>query len=339
MSASGVRRAGSLAARYARHGPPLEVIELVEVDVGEPSAGEVVVEVEAAPVHVADLLYMEGRLPIAPPAPATAGIEGVGRVVAVGAGVVDRRPGQRVLLPRRSGTFAQRMRLAADRTLPAPDHGDAAQLCLVPINAPTSYLLATGVVALQRGEWLVQNGANSSCGRFLVGIARELGLRTVNLVRREASIEELLALGGDVALLDGPDLAVRVAAATGGAPIRLAVDCVAGEATDRLGRCLATHGTIACYGRMSGEPCRIDPELLYLQDLRLRGFFTPHYEAALSRGEWQDMMQRLAGWVADGRLQAKIAARYPLVAIRDALQHEMLSGAARDGKVIVEPNR
>jgi NADPH:quinone reductase-like Zn-dependent oxidoreductase len=319
-------------------------LELADVEVGLPGADEVVIAVEAAPVHIADLLYIAGELPIAPPAPAIAGIEGVGRVIACGGAVSTFAPGDRVFLPRKSGTWARQVRHPAARLLPAPAHGDPMQLALVPINAPTAWFLLQGVVALQRGDWLIQNAANSSCGRFIIGIAKQLGLRTINIVRRVELLDELRLLGGDIVLLDGPhldgrELTTQVAEATKGAPLRLAIDAVAGAATQKLAACLTRDGVIACYGRMSGEPCQVSPETLYLQNLALRGFFTPYFENPLPRDEWLAIMQRLARWVADGVLQARIAASYPLSRIHDALRHEMQTGAQREGKVIVLPQQ
>ncbi len=329
----------SRAVCYDRLGPALEVAHIGTFEIASPEAGEAIVAVEAAPVHIADLIYMEGKLPrLASPPPAISGIEGVGRIVELGSGETEFRLGDRVLLPRRSGTFAQYMRLATDCLIKAPGHGDPVQISLVPVNAATSHMLLTQVVPLRPGDWLVQNGANSSCGRFNIGIARDLGLKTVNIVRRESLIPELLALGGDIVLLDGDDLAEHVNAETGGAPILFAIDAIAGMATARLARCLSQNGTIACYGMLSGEPCMIPPDLLFMMNLTLKGFLTPHYEAGLPHADWVSTMQRLAAGAADGRLKAKIAGIYPLERFQEALRHEMETGHNRDGKVILLPN-
>jgi len=327
-----------LAAVYRRHGPPVETIELEDREPGSPGPGEALVAVEAAPVHIADLLYITGEIEIAPETPAVAGIEGVGRILATGHGVTGLGAGDRVLLPRRCGTFSQQLRLPAGRLVKAPVDGDPLQLSLVPINAATAYYLVTGVRPLERGDWLIQDAANSSCGRFIIGIARLLGLRTVNVVRRPELVAELRALGGNIVLLDGDDLHERVREATGDASIRYAIDAVAGTAVTRLAHCLATGGVIANYGLLSGEPCEIPPDLLFLRNLRLQGFFLNHYEPPAYSEAWAESLVRLAGWVADGRLRAKIAASYPLTRIREALRHEQATGAARDGKVIVLPN-
>jgi NADPH:quinone reductase-like Zn-dependent oxidoreductase len=329
----------SRAVGYSRNGPPLDVAEIRTCEIASPGPGEAIVQVEAAPIHLADLFYMDGKLAnLASPPPAISGIEGFGRIVEIGDRVTGFGVGDRVLLPRRSGTFTEFMRLSADRLIKAPDHGDPVQLSLVPVNAATSHILLTRVVPLRPGDWLIQNAANSSCGRFNIGIARELGLRTVNVVRRPDLIPELQALGADIVLLDGDDLDGRVGAATGGAPMPFAIDAVAGMATARLARCLSQGGTIVSYGMMSGEPCMIPPDLLFTMNLTLKGFLTPHYETDMTWDDKVAIAQQLALAVADGRLKAKIAATYPLDRFKDAIRHEMETGQQRDGKVVLLPN-
>lgn len=326
------------AAFYRRHGPVAEALEIGDLDIGALAPGEARVEVEATPVHFGDLLYIEGRLANAPPPPAVCGSEGIGRVLELGPGVGTLRVGQRVFLPRKSGTWIEQVRVAAGRLAPAPEHGDPLQLALVPVNALTAHLLVTKVVTLAPGEWLLQNAANSSCGRFIIGIARALGLRTVNVVRREALVADLLALGADAVVLDGEDLPERVAEATGGAPLRFAIDAVAGTATTRLARCLGTHGTVAVYGLMSRQPCQVPADLMFLRDLRLQGYFMPHYEQGLSLAERHALLWQLGERVARGELAAKIAATYGLDEVREACRHELLAGSERDGKIILLPN-
>ncbi len=327
-----------LAAIYRRHGPAVDTIELADWDDGPLRPGDARVEIEASPVHFGDLLYVEGRLATSPPPPAVAGSEGVGRIVELGDDVADLRLGQRVFLPRKAGSFAQRLRFDAARLVPAPEHGDPQQLALVPVNALTSWLLLTRVAPLQRGDWVLQNAANSSCGRYIIGMAQRLGLRTVNVVRRPALVADLLAVGADVALLEGDDLPARVAEATGGAPIRFAIDAVAGDATAQLARCLAVDGVVAVYGLMSLQPCRVPSDLLFLNNLRIQGYFLPHYERGIARDEWLRIMAQLGGWVADGELYAKIAATYTLAQVKQAFRHELETGAARDGKIMLLPN-
>jgi trans-2-enoyl-CoA reductase len=321
------------AAVQTEHGEPRAVVRVIDVPPETPGPGELVLRMEAAAMHLADLLAIRGQPPIRLPVPRTPGFEGVGRVLSVGDGVTGWRVGDRAFAPLASGTFREELRCAAADCLPAPE-GDAVQLSLVTVNAATAAVLLDDVVRLAPGEWLVQNGANSSCGRYVVQLARSRGVRTVCVVRREEVVPELRALGADVVLVDGPDLAARVAAATGGAPIRLGLDAVAGDATQRIAECLVPDGTVACYGAISGRRCEIDFYLMF-NGKRIVGIA---YLTELKKrppDAIRAMYAELAGRVGRGELVAKVAAVYPLDEIHAALEHAGRTGAERDGKVVL----
>ena len=326
----------SLALVHDRFGEPADVLRLADLPDEHPGPGEIVIRMEAAAMHIADIRTVQGVASFRFPLPRTPGFEGVGRVVRVGNGVADFAVGDRVFPPSGSGTFRQELRAAADRCMPAPE-GDAQQLALLTINAPTAWVLLNGYARLGPGDWLIQNGANSSCGRFLVSLAREAGVRTVNVLRRPEVMRELTALGGDVVLLDGPDLADRVLRATGGVAPKLGSDCVAGEATHRLAQCLASGSTVVSYGAMSGERCQMDFYLMFRNDIRLVGMSFRRELEKRSRAEVDGIYRGLAERMADGRLVARIAATYPLSLWREAFAQAARTGADRDGKVILLP--
>jgi len=325
-----------LALVHDRHGEPEDVLRLEDLPAEDPGEDEVIIRMEAAAMHVADLRTVQGTSGFDLPLPRTPGFEGVGSVLRAGPGVAQFRPGDRVFPPSGSGTFRQELRAKASACLPAPA-GDAAQLSLLTINAPTAWVLLHGYAALQAGDWLIQNGANSSCGRYLIALAREAGVRTLNVVRRMAVVAELEALGADVVLLDGDDLATRVRQATGGVAPKLGVDCVAGSATHRIAQCLAPGSTVACYGAMSGERCEMDFYLMFRNDLTLRGVSFRREINKRTRAQVQSMYRGLAERVADGRLRARIAATYPLREWRKAFAQAALTGEERDGKVVLLP--
>lgn len=325
-----------LALLHDHYGEPAEVLRLVDLPDEHPAPGEIVIRIEAAAMHIADLRTVQGVAAFRFPLPRTPGFEGVGRVVRVGEGVRDYVVGDRVFPPSASGTFRQELRVPAERCMPAPE-GAPEQLALLTINAPTAWVLLHDYAELARGDWLIQNGANSSCGRFLVALARELGVRTANVVRRPEVMRELAALGGDVVLLDGPDLAAQVEQATGGVAPKLALDCVGGEATHRLAQCLAPGSTVVSYGAMSGERCQMDFYLMFRQDLRLVGMSFRRELDKRPRADIEAIYRQLAERMADGRLVARIAATYPLTLWREAFAQAARTGADRDGKVILLP--
>src|SRR5260221_2672246 len=157
-----------------------------------------------------------------PPFPAIVGTEGAGRVIAVGSGVKHLKEGDRTLVPFLHPAWADRVKTNGPWLRPLPP-GDVTQFAMMGVNPPTAYLLLTDIVKLPRGSWVIQNGANSGVGRSTIAVAKLLGLKTVNVVRRDEVVEEVKALGGDVVLVDGPDLAQRVTAAAGKPPTKLAL--------------------------------------------------------------------------------------------------------------------
>ena len=318
---------------HEAYGAPREVLRVVEQDPGDPAEGEVVVRMEAAAMHIADLRTIEGAATFRQPLPRTPGFEGIGRVERAGR-AAGLAPGDRVFPPLGSGTFRERLRCRGADCLPAPE-GDAAQLALLTGNGPTAAVLLEDFTALQPGDWLVQNAANSSCGRYLIRLARLAGVRTVNVVRRPEMVHELLALGGDAVLVDGPDIAARVRTATDGAAPRLGVDAVAGAATQRVAECLAPESPLVCYGAMGQAPCEIDFYLMFREGIVLHGLSFVRQLRRRRPEEVRALYARLAGLMADGTLTARIAAVYPLGRVVEACEHAARSGAERDGKVII----
>lgn len=328
-------------ARFDRFGDPVEVLRIVEETLPEPGPNEVRVAVEASPIHIADLKFMRAELRFYKEPPGTPGMEGVGRVIGRGTAVESLDVGDRVLLPIRVGEhggWRQQVNLTAQGLLRAPDDADPLQLSLVPINTPTAYLLLRGIRPVSAGDWVIQNAANSSCGRYLIALAKRWGIRTINVVRRDDLIDELQALGGDVVLLDGEDLHDRVAEATDNATVSLGIDAIAGAGTTRIARCLADEGWVLNYGMLSGRPCEIPPAELFLRGLTLHGFGTTRPMDKMAADEREAMYRELIDGVADGTLAAPIAATYTLDQIQDAVAHAARTGEDRRGKIIVTPN-
>jgi NADPH:quinone reductase-like Zn-dependent oxidoreductase len=319
-----------------RYGEPRDVLRLAEVSEEAPGHGEIVIRMEAAAMHIADLRTVQGAAGFSFPLPRTPGFEGIGRVVRVGPGAGAWRVGDRAFPPSGCGTFRQEVRVSAEAAMPAPD-GDACQLALVTINGPTAYVLLHDFAKLEPGDWILQNAANSSCGRYVVALAHEAGVRTVNVVRRPELIAELQELGADVVLLDGEDLPERVLAATGGVRPKLGLDAVAGDATHRISLCIAPGSTVVCYGAMSGRRCEMDFYQMFRNDLSLVGMSFRRTLERRSRDEIRAIYAALAARMADGRLAARIAAAYPLARWRDAFDQASRTGRERDGKVILLP--
>lgn len=325
------------AIQFTRFGNPAEVLELVDHDPGKPGDGEALVKVEATPIHPSDLLTVSGEYGLLPPLPATPGNEGVGRVMEVGGNVTHIHAGDLVLLPMGSGTWCEGIRASADELVKLPDTVDPVQASMMSINPLTADLLLSDIVDLHPGDWVIQNAANSSVGHYLVALARQRGIKTINVVRRGGGVTmQLQEMGGTEVIVDkGQDIAEDVKSMTGGDPVRLAIDAVGGQATDVLTKCLSPGGTLVNYGRMAGEPCVVDPGQLIFRDIRVQGFWLLNWFREHGRNAVIQRLQDLAMNFSTGRLRAEIAGTYPLERIRDAVKQAQQH--SRDGKVVLTP--
>src|SRR2546429_6712637 len=318
------------------YGPPEEVARCAEVpDVGAPAAGEVVFEVLAFPINPADISFCRGTYRLKPELPATPGAECVGRVIAVGAGVTHVTPGELVINLQREN-WTQQRRVKGDDVIAVSDGIDIQQAAMLRINPATALLLLEDHVALKPGDWVIQNVANSAVGRHLIVLANQRGVRTVNVVRRDDVAAELKALGADVVLVDGPDLAARAHDAVGGAPIRLGIDAVSGTACKRISDCVADGAVVVSYGAMSGEDLVMSRPALSFRGVSLTGVNLGRGLAKRSPQQGPGAYAGLAIKLRDGVLKAPIEATYPIEDIKQALAHAQRGG--RNGKVLVLPN-
>jgi trans-2-enoyl-CoA reductase len=299
-----------------------------------PAAGEVIVKMRAAPINPADLNQIEGKYPVRAELPATPGFEGAGVVVDVGAEVKGLTSGALVILPHNIGTWRDAVAVKADELVVVPTGITPVHAAMLKINPMTAWRLLHDYVDLARGDWLIQNAANSAAGRAVIQIARELGYKTVNVVRRSELIGELRAEGGDVVLVDSENLRHEVEDAIGGPPIRLGLNAVGGESALRLANCLAPGSTLVTYGAMSLQPLKIPNGLLIFKDLRFRGIWINKWYDNATPAQRMEAFQHLFEMAKRGLLQTKVEKAYPLSEAKAAVAHA--ARGQRSGKIIFE---
>ena len=320
------------AAIYETHGNPAEVLRIVERPWPQPAADEVVVRMLAAPINPADLNAIEGKYPVRPELPATPGMEGAGEVGEIGSAVRNLTTGDRVILPHNFGTWREACAIAADKLVVVPREIDAIQAAMLKVNPITAWRMLHDFVPLKSGDWVIQNAANSAAGRCVIQIAHELGFKTVNIVRRAELIEELRAEGGDLVVVDGENVRDEVAAGTGCAAIRLALNAVGGENALRMAKTLAAEGTMVTYGAMSLEPLRIPNGMLIFKNLRFTGFWVNKWYDAATPKQRAETFAPLFEMAKRGLLKTKVEKDYSLGEVKAAIEHA--SREKRGGKIV-----
>jgi len=288
----------------------------------------------AAPINPADLNQIEGKYPIRSELSAIPGFEGAGIVVDLGANVTSVAAGALVVLPHNVGTWREAVAVKADQLVAVPTGIEPVHAAMLKINPMTAWRLLHDYVNLQKGDWLIQNAANSAAARAVIQIAHELGYKSVNVVRRAELIDELHAEGGDVVLVDGENLRDEVKAETSGAPIRLGLNAVGGDSALRLANCLASGSTMVTYGAMSLQPLKIPNGLLIFKDLRFRGIWINKWYDNATKQERMEAFQPLFEMAKRGLLKTKVEKAYPLSEAKAAVTHA--AQGKRGGKVIFE---
>lgn len=320
--------------QFDTFGPPSLVAKCVEVaDVGAPSAWEVVVDIVAFPINVADLAMLAGRYGTLPKLPSTIGMEASGIVAEVGSAVKDLQPGDRVVVLG-NNNWAERRKLAVGAVHKVPNDSDMHQMSMLKVNPTTAQVLLTDYVELSAGDWVLQSAPLSSVGRCVIQLAKAKGLKTINVVRRIETAPEVIALGGNHVVEDGPDLAQRIRALVRHDPIKLALDAVAGSGVQRLAECLSEGGKIVNYGMLSNEPCLLDPEQTIFRGISLHGFWLSKLLNRLSLVERKTLFDSMAQMIATGQLNIAVDSCFGIRDISAAIQRAEQSG--RGGKVLIE---
>ena len=317
---------------YESFGSPEEVLKVAERPRPEPGPGQVLARMLLSPIHNHDLMTVAGSYGIKPALPAVGGTEALGVVETLGEGVSHLQVGQRVA-GGASETWAEYYLAEAAQVVPVPDAISDETACQL-IGMPLSAKVILAELGLKPGDWLVQNAGNGAVGRLVARFGAEQGIHVLSLVRRDAAVEELRALGIDRAVsTEGAGWPEQARALTGGAPILQGLDSLAGEGPSQLAEVMADGGTITSFGAMTNQPLQVQPALLLFRRMIVKGFWGA--KPSLPPQEIGRMLGELVQDAAAGRLDLPLGGTYPLQDVAEAVRATREPG--RKGKVVLMP--
>ncbi len=312
-------------------GEPNELVELESVIQLNVPEGHLHLELLAAPINPSDINFIQGVYGIKPECPSTIGFEGVARVVSRPEGC--EIPIGTLVMPLKSfHTWQQQTTCLPEECIPLPDGIDPVQASMLSINPMTALRLISDFADLQPGDWIVQNAANSGVGYSVIQLARALGYRTANVVRREELRQPLLDAGADVVLLEGESLSGELKETVGKAGAKLCLNAVGGESALALAKVLANGGHHVTFGAMSKRPVTIPNGVLIFKQPHFHGFWLTRWVDDTHLNTVRSEYIRLAEIVARGELTMPIDQAYPLSEYKKAISRAQ--EAQRDGKVI-----
>ncbi len=316
---------------FESFGDPASVLILAERPQPEPAAGQVRVKMRMSPIHNHDLAIIRGVYGYKPPLPAVPGTEAVGLVDALGAGVTHLQVGQRVMMAGASATWAEYFLAPAAKLIPVPDAVPDSVACQL-IAMPLSAAMLLEDLQLSTGDWMVQNTANGAVGKTVAMLAQAKGIHVVNLVRRDAGVGELQALGiANGVSTEQVGWETRVKEITGGAPIVRAVDSIGGEAANQILNVTAPGVTLVSFGAMSGKPLVVAADNLIFKQATIKGFWGSKRTETTPPADLARLVGELIRLAATGALKLPVEASYDIAQAAAAATASAVPGRA--GKI------
>jgi trans-2-enoyl-CoA reductase len=303
----------ALAVRFHENGPAEKVFKLETLDAAaankQIAADEVSLKILAAPINPSDFYIAEGVYGVKPALPAFGGNEGVAEVVSTGANVRGLSKGDWVVPANAPfGTWRQVATAKASDIIKIPNDIPVAYASSLAINPTSAYRMLRDFQNLKPGDWIIQNGANGMVGMAVIQLARELGLKTINIVREDRpdvgkTLELLENLGGDINITDeylGSAGSLEILKDL--PPISLGLNCVGGESGVDLARVLAPGASLVTYGNMSKKALTVPEDLVASKQLQLKNFWIAEWFKNNSSEAQSAMLNELADLIKNKKL-------------------------------------
>ncbi|WP_373888444.1 quinone oxidoreductase family protein [Massilia genomosp. 1] len=321
------------AIRMNRTGGP-EVMEYVDVEVGEPGAGEARVRHAACGINFIDVYFRTGLYP--QPLPADLGMEGAGVVEAIGEGVTEVAVGDRVAYAGRpNGAYCEVRNMPSALLLRLPEAISFETGAAMMLQGLTVQYLFRRTVPLKRGDTILFHAAAGGVGLIASQWARALGVHMIGTVGSDEKAALAKAAGcSHVINYNTEDFVARVMDITNGEKVSVVYDSIGKDTFTKSLDCLRPLGMMVSFGSASGPV----PDFS-LAELSSRGslFITRPtlFSYAARRADLEAMAADLFAVVASGEVKIDINQTYKLA---DAAQaHIDLEARKTTGSSILVP--
>lgn len=265
-----------------------------------------------------------GKYGEVPKLPFVPGNECVAEVVECGEGVKNVKPGDRII-PFASllGTWRTHALFNENDIFKVPASISNVDAATITVNPSTAFRMLRDFVHLKAGDVVIQNGANSAVGQSVIQLCRIWNLKSVNVVRNRANIEELkntLKGLGATEVFTEEEIRVTPIFKSGelSAP-KIGLNCVGGKSATNILRYLAPHGQLITYGAMSRESLTIPNAALIFKDIAFRGYWMSRWSKESSDTERKQMYEELFQLMSSGEFKPAIHKLISLDEYKEAL--------------------
>jgi NADPH2:quinone reductase len=308
-----------------------ESMRLVETHLPEPGAGQVLVRVEAAGVNYIDVYFRTGQYPAE--RPITLGMEAAGQVTAVGEGVTEFAPGDRVAYAMSRGSYAGYAAVPASLLVRVPEEVTSQMAAAAMLQGMTAHYLTHSTFPVKAGDRVLVHAAAGGAGLLVVQMAKSLGAHVLGTVSTDAKADLARAAGcDDVILYTREDFVAATKKLVGA--VDVVYDSVGATTFLKGFDILRPRGMMVLFGQSSGPVAPVDPQMLnakgsiFLARPSLGHHVAKHEELLWRAGD-------VLGWAASGKLDLRIEKTFPLEDA--ALAHRALESRGTSGKLLLIP--
>lgn len=320
------------AIQISQYGGP-EVLKIQDVQIGKPGKEHALIRVAAAGINFIDVYQRRGTYPVK--LPYIPGLEASGVVEAVGEGVKNVKPGDRVAYVHEPGSYAEQSLVQADQLIPLPSDISFEQGAAFPLQGMTAHYLLHEFRKVKANDIVLIHAAAGGMGLLLVQWAKHLGARVLGTVSTEEKAKIAKEAGADeVILYSKHDFATEVKRLTDGHGADFIIDGVGKTTFPGNLKAAALRGNIVIFGAASGPADPISPNILMNHSLTLSGGSLFNY--LLTPEEMLGRAKAVIGGIQKGWLKLRIDQEFPLEKAAEA--HRKLEDRKSSGKVLLKTN-
>jgi NADPH:quinone reductase len=312
-----------------------EVLVVVERDVPQPGAGEVLIRVAAAGVNRPDVLQREGKYPPPPGAPSIMGLEVAGEVVALGAGVDDFHRGQQVCALVAGGGYAEYCAAPVGSCLPVPPALTMVEAAAMPETLFTVWTNLFERAYAAEGDIVLVHGGTSGIGTMAIALGKLFGLTVIVTCGSPGKCRHAKEIGAGHAIdYKAQDFVAEVMRITGGAGVNAVLDMVGGDYLARNLQCLAPDGRHVSIAVLNGPKAEIFIPLMMMKRLTLTGSTLRARDHGFKALVADELARTVWPHVEAGRLKPVVDSVFALDDAAGA--HALMDSGAHVGKIVLQ---
>lgn len=308
----------------------VEVLQVKDLSIPEPRAGEALIKLKAAGLNYIDIYMRTGRYPR--PLPFTPGLEGAGIVEAIGEGVTEVKVGDRVAYTANIGSYAEYSVAKAWQLIPLPDYMSFEDGAAFPLQGLTAHYLLHDFYKIKPSDYVLVHAAAGGVGLLLVQWLKKMGANIIGTVSTAEKAKEALNAGANhIILYTQQNFADEAKKITNDKGVDYILDGVGKTTFTQNLEAVRIYGHICIYGSASGPADPLLPNSLQAKSITVSG--GSHFNCFTTREELLRRANDIFVGLREGWLKLKVDHVFPFAEAAKAQQ--MLESRQTTGKVIL----